>query len=259
MFDRIKKLPPLFCVTAELLIFSIAAFAAVFFLGRSAKTPEKAQIKAEIIAPSSEGGAAALTDSGKIERFRGVRITDGEGYVWFKITLLDSGGVTLAERLKEKDEEIAVFKEYLSDPEMPSFEAFNDEYHQLLNERERLKLKGKAALAAFCRSADGGDLADNVDFICADEDEDNFSCTLIYNKKLKKGDVAELYSEISLPGEKSDTEYDAYVKNEDSSYRIERVKITASELLGAGFGINVTAVTAPSDGSDCAYSAYMTN
>ncbi|MBR1723912.1 MAG: hypothetical protein IJ723_02680 [Ruminococcus sp.] len=259
MFDRIKRLPPLTVITAELLVISLGAFIAGFAIGRNrmdkGKPETVPQIKAELV-NSEDFAASALTGSGSIDRVRAVKITDGEGYVRFRVELLDSDGETLSQKLRQKEEDIEVFKSYLTDQDMPSYEAFNDAYHQMLNEQRRLQLKASAALAAFCK-ADGSDLLESGDMIRLD-DPDGCSCTLICRKKLSAGDTAELYSRIAVPSDDAvDTGYEAYIKNEDNSYRTEQLDAGVSELLGSGFGIHVTAEVIPSDGSDTAFTAFL--
>ncbi len=258
MFDRIKRLPPLTVITAELLIISAGAFIAAGVMEHSGKNSARdtlPAVKAELV-DGENYAAAALTDTGSIDRVRAVRITEGEGYVRFRVDLLDSDGVPLSEKLKQKQKDIEVFQSYLTDPDMPSYEAFNDAYHQMMNEQLRLKLKARAALSAFC-DADGSPLPDSGDILKIDS-EDGCSCTLVYRKKLSAGDVAELYSSIAVPDDSAvNTGYDAYIKVNDTTYRTETIDAGVMNLLGTGFGIHVNVETIPSDGSDTAYTAFL--
>ena len=258
MFDHIKRLPPLTVITAELILLSAGAFAATAVISHKDKSSQRREslpeVKAELI--DSDHYTAALTDTGSIERVRAVRITDGEGYVRFRIELLDSDGIPLSDKLKQKQADIEVFKGYLTDPEMPSYEAFNDAYHRLMNEQLLLKLKAGAALSAFC-DAGGSPLPQSEDILKLDS-EDGCSCTMIYRKKLSAGDTAELYSSICVPADSDvSTSYEGYIKNDDNSYRTETLDAGVTELLGTGFGIHVTVETIPSDGSDTAYTAFL--
>lgn len=241
---------------AELLLISAGAFAATYCLKR-AELPAAANnadnVAAEVISADG-GGTAALTADGCIERLRGVTVTSGEGYVRFNITLLDSDGAPLSEKLEQKREDIEIFKGYTSDPDMPSYEAFNDEYHILQNEYDLLKLKADAALAAFTLSK-GGSAFDSDDYICIKSD-DGCSCTLICREKLSAGETAELYGKISMPADYS-VGYDSFVKNEDNSYRVESVTADAEQLLGSGFGIHVTCDVVSAEGADSAYAAFL--
>lgn len=259
MFDRIKRIPPLTILTAELLLLSAGAFGTAHYMKTRRETPAKEQsapkISAEVV-NSAKYAATALTEEGSIDRVRAVMITEGEGYVRFNIQLLDSDGTPLSDELKQKQADIEVFKTYTTDPDMPSYEAFNDEYHNLMNDYTVLQNKASAALAAFC-SEDGKPAAysDDMMFISS---EDGCSCTLIYKKKLSAGDTAELYSSIAVPDDDDvDTEFEVYLKNEDNSYRSELTDTGVCQLLGTGFGIHVTAEVVPSDGSDTAYTAFL--
>ncbi len=259
MFDKIKRIPPLTVLTAELLLISAGAFIAAGALSRGADNADKSgtlpEIKAELV-DSESYAASALTGSGSIDRIRAVKITDGEGYVRFNVELLDSDGVPLSEKLKQKQADIEVFKSYLTDPDMPSYEAFNDAYHEMMNDQRLLQLKAGTALAAFC-DAEGSPLPDSGEMLKFDS-EDGCSCTLVCRRKLSAGDTAELYSRISVPDQEAvDTGYDAYIKNDDNSYRTETLDAGVMELLGTGFGIHVTAEVISSDGSDTAYTAFL--
>lgn len=243
---------------AELLLLSAGTFAATKYLQRTELTAAAngkargSEFAAEMIS-AEVGGVSALTSGGCIERLRGVTVTSGEGYVRFNVTLLDSDGVPLSEKLAQKREDIEVFKEYTKDPEMPSFEAFNDEYYNLQNEYDLLKLKADAALAAFTLSR-GGSAFDSDEYVCVKSD-DGCSCTLLCKEKLCEGETAELYGRISLP-EKYSAEYDNFVKNEDNSYRVENFTADAEQLLGSGFGIRVSCDAVSAEGAENVYAAF---
>jgi hypothetical protein len=176
--------------------------------------------------------------------------------VRFNVQLLDSDGTPLSEKLKQKESDIEVFKNYTIDPDMPSYEAFNDEYHNLMNEYRQMQLKASTALAAFCD--DGGSPFCNSEDMLRIDSQDGCSCMMICRRKLSAGDTAQLYSSISVPADDSvDTQYEVYLKNEDNSYRSEMLDAGVYDLLGTGFGIHVTAEAIPSDGSDTAYTAFL--
>ena len=255
------------CLTFGFVVLSAAAFGARHYLEKNnaaAASADKVHVKAEYV-DAADGATGSLSAGSTVTCERGVKITQGEGYVRFNIELLDSDGTPIDQKLQDKLSERAEL-EAMADPEMASYRAFQEGIYWTYNDYNQLTAKGELALDAFCRSMSEDaishnrpystdDLAqlkesggvstgfDSDDLVIVSDETEPFKRTVICTQKYSEGDVCSLYDYIVLPvdWQYANTEFDGYTMNAEGDMEECYISVNNMELLGEGFSLRVTA------------------
>lgn len=238
--------------------------------GTKLRLSEQREIQLQKLHPQAEFvsiermPAEVLEAGSSVSCVRAVKLTQGEGFVRFKVKLLDSDGVPFDEKLQGLLDERAELEKAL-DPTVASYLAFQETIYEKSNSYDLMLLKGQFALKTLVRSdgeaispessytseeleelISGGALSQTFgseDFIQLCDEEKPFERTLIYSKKLTAGDVCPLYSDIVIPSDCTEqfTTFDGFIRNEDGKYTEGTLYINDMQLLGEGYKLLVSA------------------
>ena len=255
-------------LTLALVLLSGAAFGTEYFLkSRQEEKIVRSHAAAELV--SAEPFTGETLEAGASEScVRGVKVTDGEGFVRFRVTLLDSDGVPFNEKLAQQKKEYDELDKF-SDSEAASYKAFKDTMLEKENDYKLIEQKGELALSTFL--AENGDPVikdcaytssqidalindgyvtkpfDGGDFTQVYDKDTPFERTLVYNKKVSAGESCMLCSSVVIPSDwtETNTTFNGHIRNEDGDFEDGILYIGNMELLGEGYTIKIAAEIVP--------------
>ncbi len=266
-------------LTLIFLLLSAAAFMARYIISiyiPHDKTLEYVPSAAVISEDNCNEPSDKLTAGSNILRDPTVTIRQGRAFVRFNVEIYDSSGVPFQERLDKQQQAIDDYKEKI-DPELPSYMAFMEAYHDLKSDYNKLYAKGTLAISTICRDSkynperaetlsipstiaftadqlehisETGDIsfiADEDaggDFIQLYDENDPFSRQYIYKYPLTENESCTLFTNIIIPSDwdTEQTELLVYQKNQETeTFEELTLGFTNMSLIGDGFTVKVSA------------------
>lgn len=266
-------------LTLIFLLLSAAAFSAKYFISVCLphEKPAKYIPSAAVISENtSDKTTEKLTAGANIVRDPTVTVSRGRAFVRFNVEVYDSSGVSFKERLDKQQEAIDSYKEKI-DPELPSYIAFMEAYHDLKSDYNKIYAKGTLAISTICRDSkydperaetlsipstiaftsdqlkhisETGDIsfiADEDacgDFIQLYDENDPFSRQYIYKYPLTENESCTLFTNIIIPSDwdTEQTELLVYQKNQETdTFEELTLGFTNMSLIGDGFTVKVSA------------------
>lgn len=287
MAKKNNKKRLLTALTLLLLFFSGAAIGAKSALSQEQKDDKPDMTIPEAVLVNSGGSNADVLSAGSnVELSSSVKMDKGEAYVRFTVEIQDADGISLSQKLSEKQEEIEQYKDML-DPQSASYQAFLENYYALINEYNQIYTKGQLAFSAICRDTSNregnlletderissGDISElaqtgelallseadpNGLFIEDAEKSDGCTRTYICTQAVSEGEEISLFTNVVIPSDWdiTSTQTEQFTENDDGSFTQNLSEINNMQLLGSGFKISVSAEIIDACSADDAQTAF---
>lgn len=271
--EKIKKDHPhhfITVCTCVMLVLSAGSFTAKELLSRQKN--EKTGFTAEYSHDTSVSYTVTAASPGlNIGARQAIKATSGEGFARFTVEITDIDGVSFTEKLADLQNQLEEVKKY-TDPETPSYIAFRQEYHSLLNQYNLICTKYQIAYETLYKATDTsvaeGDAlytAEELEAAKTDglltspggdgfaesyDEETPYIRTYTYTEPLKAGEECLLFTNIIVPSNWQNQTVDVvqYTENEDHSFTEATVQVSCSEVIGDGFTVNVSAEAVDANG-----------